>query len=104
MKYLLTESRLDELVQNFISESTGLLEIHIHPSPVVRYVWYTDSNGIKIFEMIDNGEGFELGVLESLFSSVENMFLLSERDTKRAFMIWMRNYNGMKFPSGVVTF
>ena len=57
-----------------------------------------------VFEITDTDEGLGLGVLESLWNSVNRMFSLSGYDTDKAIIKWMRNYNGMKFPGGVYTF
>jgi hypothetical protein len=105
MKYLITESRLDKLVNDFINELTGgVLERHKHPNAMVDYIWWTDLEGRTIFEQDDIDEGLSLGVREDIWNSVNRMFSLSSYDTDIAFQKWMFNYNGMKFPAGVYTF
>ena len=106
MKYVITESRLDELIQNYISESVGLLERHSsHDSySYSNYMWYTNLKDVMIFEIAETDEGLGLGVLESLWNSVNGMFSLSDYDTDKAFMKWMLNYKGGKFPGGIYTF
>lgn len=104
MRYTINKSRFDELVQNFISKSVGGLERHAYPSESYKYIWYSDSNGIMIFEITDIPEGLGLGVFEVLWKNVKGMFSLSDNDTDEAILKWMWNYNGTKYPGGVYTF
>ena len=105
MKYIITESRLDKLTNDFINELTGgVLERHKHPNAMVDYIWWTDLEGRTIFEQDDIDEGLSLGVREDIWNSVNRMFSFSSNNTDIAFLKWMFNYNGMKFPSGVYTF
>jgi hypothetical protein len=105
MKYLITESRLDEMIDDYITNITGgVLELHKHPNAMFDYVWWTDLEGRSIFEGYNNNEGLSLGVREDIWNSVNRMFSLSSNNTDIAFLKWMFNYNGMKFPSGVYTF
>ena len=105
MKYIITESRLDKLVNDFINELTGgVLERNKHPNDMVDYIWWTDLKGRTIFEQDDTDEGLSLGVREDIWNSVNRMFSLSSYDTHIAFQKWMFNYNGTKFPAGVYTF
>ena len=104
MKYVIMESRLDELVQNYVSESVGLLERHFTPDSYSGYIWYTNLKDVMVFEITYTDEGSGLGVLESLWNSVNGMFSLSSYDTDKAFMAWMWNHMGGKFPGGVYTF
>jgi hypothetical protein len=105
MKYLITESRLDEMIDDYITNITGgVLERHKHPNTMVDYIWWTDLEGRTVFEQFDADEGLSLGVREDMWNSVYLMFSLSTNNTDIAFLKWMFNYNGMKFPSGVYTF
>jgi hypothetical protein len=98
MKYLIAESRLNELVQNYITNYVGLLERH--SSPTSRYIWYTNLNGEMMFEIDSN----ELGVFESMWNSVRGVFSLSDYDTNKAFLTWMKNNKQMKGFVGLYTF
>ena len=98
MKYLIAESRLDELVQNYITNYVGLLERH--SSHTSRYIWYTNLNGEMMFEIDSN----ELGVFESMWNAVRGVFSLSDYDTDKAFLTWMKNNKEMKGFVGLYTF
>lgn len=106
MKYVIMESRLDLLINDFITNLTGggVLKRHNHPNSAVDYIWWTDLNDRTVFEADDADEGLSLGVREDMWKSVNRMFSLSDYDTDKAFMTWMFNYNGIKFPSGIYTF
>jgi len=101
MKYLIAESRLNELVQNYITNYVGLLERHSSPTfRQTEYIWYTNLNDEMMFEINDN----ELGVFESMWNSVRNVFSLSDYDTDKAFLTWMKNNKQMKDFIGLYTF
>jgi len=105
MKYIITESRLDDMIHKFITNLTGgQLIRHKHPSAMVNYIWWTDLGGRTIFEADDDDKGLSLGVREDIWNLVNRLFSINNYDTDKAFMTWMENYNGMKFPSGVYTF
>ena len=105
MKYLIAESRLNLLINDYINNLTGgVLERHKHPSSMVGYIWWTDLKDKTIFEAQDADEGLGLGVREDIWNSVNRMFSSSSYETDTAFQKWMWNHNGMKFPSGVYTF
>ena len=100
MKYLIAESRLNELVQNYITNYVGLLERHSSPTFRQVYIWYTNLNDEMMFEINDN----ELGVFESMWNSVRGVFSLSDYDTDKAFLTWMKNNKQMKDFIGLYTF
>ena len=88
MKYIIKESRLDELVQNFITSQVGLLESHSSPTFGHTYIWYNNLNGVMLFEISDTDyHGVGLGVLESMWNVVKGMFSLSDNDTDKAFIV-----------------
>lgn len=105
MKYIISESRLNTLIQDFITNSIGgELTKYYHPSSAVGYMWWKNSNGDTIFESDDSDEDWALGVRGDLWDLVRGMFLLDAYATDKSFLTWMENYSGMKFPAGVYTF
>jgi hypothetical protein len=91
MKYLIAESRLDELVQKYITKYVGVLERHSSPTFGRTYIWYTNSNDGMMFEISDTDYGLALGVFEPMWITVKRMFSLSDNDTDKAFLTWMKN-------------
>lgn len=104
MKYIITESRLDKMVQNFITNQVGLLERHTNPTFGDTYIWYTDLKDVMVFEISNNKAGLGLGVLEPMWNLVKTMFSLSDYETDNAFITWMSNNKGLESPDGVYLF
>jgi hypothetical protein len=104
MKYTIAESRLDKLIQNFITSQVGLLERHSSPTFGNTYIWYTDLKDVMVFEISDSSAGVGLGVLKSMWNLVKEMFSLSHYETDNAFITWMNNNKGLESPDGVYTF
>ena len=44
-----------------------------------------------MFEISDTDYGLALGVYESMWNTVKDMFSLSDNDTDKAFLTWMKN-------------
>lgn len=105
MKYIINESRLNSIVKDYISHIVEPpLKKHNHPSSMVSYIWFTNKNGVTVFESDDNDDGFELGVRKDIWNSVKSLFSLGESETENYFLEWFYELTGMEFPSGVYTF
>jgi hypothetical protein len=104
MKYIIKESRLDKLVQTFITNYVGPLKRNIHPDFGDSYIWYTTSKDITVFEISEGAHGLGLGVLESMWDLVKEMFSLSHLETDNAFSTWAANNEGMETPDEIYTF
>lgn len=101
MKYVISESRLDDIVQKFISDYVGDLKSHVSTAPGPTYVWYTGRNGIVMFEVTNTDKGPRLDVPIDLWNTVKKLFSLSMSEVDNAFLKWMHNYNGYEYPGGV---
>lgn len=44
-----------------------------------------------MFEISDTDYGLALGVYESMWNTVKDMFSLSDNDTDKAFLTWMKH-------------
>jgi hypothetical protein len=100
MKYIITESRRDVIVQNFLEDHVGYMERHLHPSTVVDYEHWTDKNNKTTFE-VDNGD---LGVSEVLWNTIKTMFNLTPHETDTALLEFFHSQTGRYFPDGIYTF
>jgi len=99
MKYLITESRLDKMIDKYITSIIGG-ELTNHGGDR----WYKP-NGELLFLMEDTNDGLVLGVRGDLWVDVSRLFSLNDGyKTDKAFKTWMENYSGEKFPGGVFTF
>lgn len=105
MKYIITESRLDTIIDNYITNLIGdKLIKNFHPSSAVGYVWWEDKFGNGVFESDESDEDLSLGVYEDVWNSIQSMFSLDSYGTDKALISWMKNKTGMDFPDGVYTF
>lgn len=105
MKYIITESRLNTIIDNYITNLIGdKLIKHFHPSSMVGYVWWTDKFDNRVFESDESDEDLSLGVPEDIWNSIQSMFSLDSGDTDIVLTQWMKNKTGMDFPDGVYTF
>jgi hypothetical protein len=105
MKYIINESRFNNIINEYINSIVGLpIKKHNHPSSFVNYVWFTNNKGESVFESDDNGSGLELGVRDDIWVSVQGMFSLSVNETDNRFSEWMGELYGVEFPGGVYTF
>lgn len=101
MKYVISESRLDNVVQKFISDYVGDLKSRVSTGPGPTYVWYVGNNERVMFEVTRTNEGERLDVRNDLWNSVKKLFSLSMSEVDNAFLKWMYNYNGYEYPAGV---
>lgn len=105
MKYIITESRLNIIIDNYITNLIGdELVKHVHPSSMVGYVWWTDKYDNTVFESDETDDDLSLGVHEDIWYSIQSMFSLDTYDTDMSLMQWMKDKTGMDFPEGVYTF
>lgn len=105
MKYIITESRINNIINEYINTIVGLpIKKHNHPSLAVSYIWFTNNNGDSVFESDDSDFGPELGIRRDIWFSVKNMFNLSKDETYNRFLEWMNELYGVEFPGGVYTF
>jgi len=102
MNYSITEHRLKQIIDNFITDQVGVLKKHDHNNPVVDYYWWTDKYGNGVFEV--SGDYESLGVYEKLWISVRELFGLSPMETDDSFLRWSYHHMGMEFEGGIYTF
>jgi hypothetical protein len=103
MNYSITESRLNQIIDTFISNQIGMLKKHIHPSSSVNYYWWTDKYDNSVFEFSGDDDP-SLGVYEKLWESVRDLFDLSPIETDESFLRWAYHHMGMEFEDGIYTF
>lgn len=110
MKYEISQSRLNSVIQNYITNMLSNLTKNSAPSEEMgfmedfNYMWWEDPTGRKLFEGIDKEDGFLLGIHKTLSSSVQDFFQLNEEDTKDSFTLWMIKNYGIPEPHDVYEF
>ncbi len=97
MKYIITESRRDKIIQNFLEDHVGNLTRHLS----LGYDW-KDKNGETIF----NTDYYEdlLGINQKLWNTIKTMFNLTPNETETAFLEFFHSQTGRYFPDGIYTF
>jgi hypothetical protein len=97
MGYLINESRLKQVINNFITENVGSLTLHKH-SAFNLLVW-RNQHGEEIF-LYDKDEDDGLGISHILFNTVMNFFNLNEEQTINIFVEWIHQNYGIKITNG----
>lgn len=103
MNYSITESRLNQIIDKFITDKVGVLKKHSRVKSSVDYYWWTDKYDNGVFEV--SGDYMEsLGVYDKLWVSVKEFFILSDDETDKSFLRWAYHHMGMEFEDGIHTF
>lgn len=104
MKYIIGESRLDDLVQQFITMKIGG---PIKKSEITKFSWplyhhWENKNGEPIFRTLDGS--YKLDVEDNLYHDVRKMFSLSKKSADSSFLKWVKNNLKIKSFEGVHVF
>jgi hypothetical protein len=92
MDYIITESRLVKLIDNYINHTVG--ELEMKNSSNIRGTKddfeLVDKNGNLIFEFV----GGHLGISQRLFETISSLFNINFPETENMFVRWFEK----KFP------
>lgn len=92
MDYIIKESRLVNLIDNYINQTVG--ELEMKNSTNVRGTKddfeLVDKRGNLIFEFV----GDHLGISQRLFETISSLFNINESETENMFVRWFEK----KFP------
>lgn len=92
MDYIITESRLVKIIDNYINQTVG--ELEMKNSSNVRGTKddfeLVDKNGNLIFEFV----GGHLGISQRLFETISSLFNINFPETENMFVRWFEK----KFP------
>jgi hypothetical protein len=103
MNYSISENRLKQIIDTFITEQIGVLTKHNRSSSFADYYAWTDKYGNAVFEVFGDDDEL-LGVYEGLWVSVRELFGLSPMETDDSFLRWAYHHMGMEFEDGIGTF
>lgn len=93
MKYLISESRLDDIVQKFISDNVGKLKSRVFRHPDTEYTRYFGPDRSVVFNVENTkDDGSILYVRSDIFSLIQHMFGLKNQDTAEQFEKFMKKY------------
>jgi len=90
MKYIITESKLDTIIDSFITQQFGKLN---HEFDGDRLILVTD-DGEPMIVIVDRGEGpLEVHVDMDVYGAIYNMFSMNDfEDIQSALIKWFRKH------------
>lgn len=91
MKYIISESRFEDLISNYLSDSLKNIEYHSDVIDGDEYEWW----GIKdtpIFALLENSQG-KIGIAfdEQYVFSISNLFGVSEEEVISHMLKWINS-------------
>jgi hypothetical protein len=89
MKYIISESRMESLINNYLSNSLENIESHSEEIDGEEYNWWgTKEEPVFILKMGDNGK---LGIAfdTQYISLLSNLFNISEYESKTYLLKWI---------------
>ena len=101
MKYIISESRLEDLVISFIDDNVRGLEHHVSEGSVydglgeVRWWWGIGEE--ELFYAYLEPNNIIVGIRHHLFNLVQNMFSISQDETFEYFGKWIKKRLGIEF-------
>ena len=91
MKYIISESRMESLINNYLNDSLKNIESHIKEFDGEEYNWW----GIKDFPVfvLKHNEHGKVGIAfdEQYVSSMCNLFGISEYESKTHILKWINS-------------
>ena len=89
MKYIITESKLDTIIDSFITQQFGKLN---HELDGDRLILVTD-DGEPMIVIVDRGDGPEVHVDMDVYGTIYNMFSMNSfEDIQSALIKWFRKH------------
>ena len=90
MKYIITESRLESLILNYLNDSLENIESHSHEFDGEEYNWW-GTEGTPVF-VLKNVYGI-IGIAfdEQYVSSLCDFFGISENESKKYILQWINS-------------
>jgi hypothetical protein len=98
MKYIITESRLEQLVMNYLDSSIKNVKEVYHEEDGDEYVGW-EINGEVVFAILKNEN--KLGILDTFFDTLQNLFGLSKEQSEEYLLKWIEQNLGV-VPDSVV--
>lgn len=96
MKYIITESKLDNIIEDFITEQfSGLKRINYGKH---REVWVRNGReGQPVIIILSDDKYFEILILEDVYSLIVNMFSMNGFHEIQIHLVrWFEKHMGLK--------
>lgn len=105
MNYSITEDRLKQVIDKFISEHVGILTKHFKTGSDYNYYWWENKDGEPVFYVAMGGEDEGmLGVYSRIWFLVKDLFNLNSKETDNSFLRWAYHHMGFELENGVYIF
>ena len=89
MKYIITESRMESLINNYLTDSLKDIESHSEEIDGEDYTWWgTEEEPVFVLKIATNGK---LGIAfdTKYISSLSDLFNISEYESKTYLLKWI---------------
>jgi hypothetical protein len=89
MKYIITESRMESLINNYLTDSLKDIESHSEEIDEEDYTWWgTKEEPVFVLKMANNGK-LEIAFDTKYISSLSDLFNISEYESKTYLLKWI---------------
>jgi hypothetical protein len=106
MKYIITENKLNNIIDEFISSQfDGLKHIDDSVNNTIRDIWvYPNGKPVIIILNIDSEQYREIFVLENVYATIYYMFSMNSKyDIQIPLIMWFKKHMGLEI-DGIQTF
>jgi len=94
MKYIITESKLDKIIDDFITEQFSGLKLVIEDKHRVSWV---GREGQPVIIILSDDKYFDILILDDVYSSAVNMFSIKEfKEIQRHLIRWFNKHMGIE--------
>jgi len=83
MKYIISESRFDSLISNYLNDSLKNIKSYTQEIDGEEYNWWGIEEDIPVFVLKDNDGKVGIAFDEQYVSSLSNLFGISENESKK---------------------
>jgi hypothetical protein len=92
MKYIISESKLEKLIMNYLDSSIQQVEEVYHVEDGDEYVgWKIDDEVVFAIEKSSN----KLGILDTFFSTLQGLFGLTQEQCEEYLLKWIKENLGI---------
>lgn len=95
MKYIISESRLQDFILNYLDDSLRNIKIHRDTIDGEEYIWLGEDES-PLFGLIEKDGHYGIGFDEQYVSSLSDLFGLSKEDSKEYIIKWVSSNMGIE--------
>jgi hypothetical protein len=95
MKYIITESRLERLISNYLNDSLKNIKSFTQEIDGEEYNWWGVEEDVPVFVLKDVYGKVGIAHDEQYISSLSNLFGISEDEAKSYVLRWIKSVLGI---------